>query len=77
MVMYDSTTIQPWETITGDTGIDGYDDELTEELKSMRNRCDAILWLLENPNAFYTINTLLEDLFEKLQMVVEDYCIDD
>jgi len=68
-----TATLDPWQTTT----IEGNDAELIEQLKAIRNRIDAVMWLLENPDAFYTIHTLLEDIVESADIILEDYCIED
>lgn len=81
---WNTTTLPPWETGTGDTTFPTtgepcfeYDEELAETIKQIKNRCDAVLWLLENPDAFYVLPTLLGDIYEDAQLIVEDFCIDD
>lgn len=69
-----STSTSYPEAICGDMGIE---DELIEQLKAIRNRCDAVMWLLENPNAFYVIHTLLKDIYESAEIIVEDFCVED
>jgi hypothetical protein len=69
-----TTTLPYNESITGD--IEESDAELIEQLNSMRNRIDAVLWLLENPNAFYVLHTLLEDIYEAAEIILEDFCVE-
>lgn len=69
-----NTTLPPWEAITGDTGEEI--DDFHETVKAMRNRCDVLLELNEHSDLFYAIPTVLEDLFEDAQRLVEDYAVD-
>jgi len=54
-----------------------YDVPLAEELRALRNRCDAVLSILEIPDAFYVVHTLIEDIFESAQEIVDEYCVEE
>jgi len=78
----------PWQTQTGEyqfppTGTYHYPfvpeeevDDLYETLTSMRNRIDVLLELNEHDDLAHTIPTVLEDLYEDCQRLVEDYAFD-
>jgi hypothetical protein len=51
-------------------------DDLHETLTSMRNRIDVLLELNEHDDLAHTIPTILEDLYEECQRLVEDYAFD-
>ena len=51
-------------------------DDLHETLTSMRNRIDVLLELNEHDDLAHTIPTVLEDLYEDCQRLVEDYAFD-
>jgi len=42
----------------------------------MRNRIDVLLELNEHDDLTHTIPTILEDLFEDCQRLIEDYSIE-
>ena len=65
-------------TVTGDTGV-GFviDDELTELIKAVRNRCDVVLTLIEHYGTERLIPTVLEDLYTDAQTIVDNYCVKD
>ena len=73
-----STTLDHWESITGDTGV-GFmvDDELGERVKSLRNMCNTVLTLMEHYGTEGSIHTELENIYEKVQLIIDEYCIDD
>jgi len=72
------TTTLPAEAITGDMEIENeYNDRLVEIIKQIKNRCDAVLWLLENPDSFYVLPTILEDIYQDAQLIIDEYCIHD
>jgi hypothetical protein len=83
--MDNSTTLTNWKTSTsypeamvGDTTINGMDtDELAEIIKSIRNRCDVVLTLLEHCGTDNLIPTVLEDLYQDSQLLIEQYCTED
>jgi len=54
-----------------DTGL----TELAELLKAIRNRCDAAILLIQQ-NHTNLLATLLEDIHEDSQTIVDDYCIE-
>jgi hypothetical protein len=51
-------------------------DDLYETLTSMRNRIDVLLELNEHDDLAHTIPTILEDLYEDCQRLLEDYSIE-
>ena len=73
-----STTLDHWESITGDTEVEFMiDDELTEIIKAIRNRCDVVLTLIEHYGTEHLIPTVLEDLYTDAQTIVDNYCVKD
>jgi hypothetical protein len=70
-----NTTLPPWETITGDPWEEEIDD-FHETLTAMQNRIDVLLELNQHDDLAHTIPTILEDLFENCQRLVEDYAIE-
>ena len=65
-------------TVTGDTGV-GFviDDRLIDLVKSIRNRCDVVLTLVEHYGTESLIPTVLEDLYFGTQTMAELYCVKD
>ena len=63
--------------ITGDPVESGFvmDDALYELVKAIRNRCDAIVRLYELGDTDHIMPTLLEDLHEDSQELIDDYCV--
>ena len=54
-------------------------DRLTELIKAIRNRCDIYLALQDNADAEkikHIIPTLLEDMHEDSQAIVDEYCVE-
>jgi len=51
-------------------------NELYEAVRAIRNRCDAILSLRLVDNIEHVLPTLLEDMHEDSQMIMDDYCIE-
>ena len=64
----------PYLPPVGDTQVEL--DDLHETLTSMRNRIDVLLELNEHDDLAHTIPTVLEDLYEDCQRLVEDYAFD-
>ena len=54
-----------------DTGQSG----LVELLESIRNRCDAALLLIKH-DATNLLATLLEDIHEDSQTIIDEYCVE-
>ena len=73
-----SDTRVPWVTVTGDLGV-GFviDDRLIDLVKSIRNRCDVVLTLVEHYGTESLIPTVLEDLYFGTQTMAELYCVKD
>ena len=71
-------TLDHWESITGDTEV-GFviDDRLIDLVKSIRNRCDVVLTLVEHYGTESLIPTVLEDLYFGTQTMAELYCVKD
>ena len=65
-----NTTLEDWDKIEDI-------DDLHETLSAMRNRIDVLLELNQHDDLAYAIPTVLEDLFEDAQRLIEDYSIDD
>ena len=88
-----NTTLDPWKGVTGDTvfpdspysyPITGdtevgfvIDDRLIDLVKSIRNRCDVVLTLVEHYGTESLIPTVLEDLYFGTQTMAELYCVKD
>ena len=59
------------------------DKELTELIKSIRNRCDIYILITnisslsheERADVEHLLPTLLEDLFTDAQEIIDNYCI--
>lgn len=51
------------------------DTNLVELVKSIRNRCLIFLILLERPEAPGLVATLLEDIYQDAQEIIDDYCV--
>ena len=63
-----------WTSFTGDanTGL----SERTELVRAIANRCEIYLILQSVENTEHLIPTVLEDLFDDAQMVIDEYCIE-
>lgn len=48
---------------------------LIELIKAIRNRCDAVLAMQKLPDTEHLMATILEDLHEDSQAIIDDYCI--
>jgi len=70
-----NTTLDPWESLTGDTDTE-YDD-FHDTVTAMRNRIDVLLELNQHEDLSYAIPTILEDLYENCQRLLEDYCFEE
>ena len=44
-------------------------------LESIRNRCDAALLLIKH-DANHLLATLLEDIHEDSQIIIDEYCVE-
>ena len=67
-----------WKTYTGEIRhphIFKTDSELIELVKQIRNRCDIFLAIQGNEGLNYAMPTILEDIYEDCQQVIDDYCI--
>ena len=54
-------------------------DRLTELIKAIRNRCDIYLALqnsVDREKISHAIPTLLEDMHEDSQAIVDEYCVE-
>ena len=49
-------------------------EELTELIKSIKNRCDIYL-LICHSGAEHLLPTLLEDLYVDAQQIIDEYCV--
>ena len=52
-------------------------DDVTEIVKSIRNRCDIYILIKDNPMANHLLPTLLEDLHSDSQAIIEGFCVDE
>jgi len=50
------------------------DNDLIERVKSMRNRCEAILILAAYGTMPDVVHTLLEDMGYSMQLILETHC---
>ena len=50
--------------------------ELTELVKAIRNRCEIYL-ALQGKDIDHALYTLLEDLYEDAQTIVDQYCTEE
>ena len=50
-------------------------DKLTERIKSIKNRCEIIEVLYEQKRV-ELIPTTLEDMYDVVHMLIDDYCIE-
>ena len=51
--------------------------EVTELMKAIRNRCDIYMLICENPVADHLLPTLLEDMHEDSQAIIDGYCTEE
>jgi len=66
--------VMTWDTFTGEKPFTA-DENLSDLVLAIRNRCDAFLYLYRmGPDARHILPTILEDLYEDAQQVVE-YCV--
>ena len=63
-----------WRNVTGDCPVDTGLCELTELVKSIKNRCDIYLSIREIPELQAQLYTILEDLCEDAQTILDEYC---
>jgi hypothetical protein len=50
--------------------------EVTELIKAIRNRCDIYMLIRNNSIADHLLPTLLEDLHEDSQVIIDGYCVE-
>jgi hypothetical protein len=53
------------------------DESLFDLARAIRNRCDILLLLQRWGSAGHLIPTILEDLYQDSQTLVDRYCVDD
>jgi hypothetical protein len=64
-----------WDTVTGESF--STDAPVIDLVRSVRNRCDAVLFLHKlGPDTHYVYPTLLEDMYEDCQELIDLYCIE-
>ena len=51
--------------------------EVTELIKQIRNRCDLYILVCQNPIADHLLPTLLEDVHEDSQAIIDGFCVED
>jgi hypothetical protein len=51
-------------------------EEVTERIKSIRNRCDIYMLICDNALADHLLPTLFEDLHWDSQVIIDEYCIE-
>jgi hypothetical protein len=51
-------------------------DRLTELIKAIRNRCDIYLLIQDSTEIKHAIPTLLEDMHEDSQAIMDEYCVE-
>ena len=51
------------------------DEELKELVKSIRNRTEIFLLICDLPHAQKLLATLLEDLFQDAQTIIDKHCV--
>ena len=51
-------------------------NEQYELTKSIRNRCDIALWLMEAEVLEHTLPTLFEDIYIDAQEIIDQCCIE-
>ena len=52
-------------------------DEVTELVRQIRNRADIYMFICDNPIADHLLPTLLEDMHEDSQAIIDGYCAED
>ena len=62
------------ESFTGTPPESPMNTDLIERVKSMRNRCEAILVLAAYGTMPDVVHTLLEDMGYSMQLILETYC---
>ncbi len=65
----------PFQTITGDPWEEDVDN-FHESIIAMRNRCDVLLELNQHDDLAHLIPTILEDLYEDCQRLIDEYATD-
>ena len=50
---------------------------ITELIRQIRNRCDIYMLIKDDPNAGYLLPTLLEDIHEDSQAIIDGFCIEE
>ena len=50
--------------------------DVTELVKAIRNRCDIYAFLQQYPTADHLLPTLLEDLHEDSQAIIDGFCVE-
>jgi len=66
-----------WQNFTSELPVDTGLSEVIELVKAVRNRCDACLDLHAMGNREHLLHTILEDLYDDAQAIIDEYCIDD
>ena len=67
--------MRPWTNFTGTIPERGLVDEgLIELIKAIRNRCDVLLRIQGVEDLQDAIPTLLEDLHEDSQAIMDEHC---
>ena len=51
-------------------------DRLIENIRSVKNRCEIIEILHTNPNALSLIHTVLEDMYDVVHTLIDEYCVE-
>jgi len=51
-------------------------DKLIENVKSIQNRCEIIHILYEVPGKLHLVPTVIEDMYDVVHKLIEDYCIE-
>jgi len=65
-----------WKNFTGEPPIDTGLAELMELIKAIRNRCDVCLDLYALGDREHLLHTILEDLYDDAQTIIDEYCIE-
>ena len=66
-----------WNTYTGDKSFTA-DEGLPDLVRAIRNRCDALLYLSRlGSDVHYVFPTLIEDMYEDCQELIDTYCIEE
>ena len=63
-----------WKNFTGEPPIIVIDNALKERIKSIYNQCIMFLMLCDVDGADKVIATLLEDMYYRSQLIIEEYC---